>query len=271
MFGEKHGLESANIPGGVSLRQLWHHLLLEGNVHGTTKAMVHDTVEQFPRNPRSDFLRSLLANQPTPPLGAEPVNPTDRPSPMFQGPNPAVTQPEALLFGDDLTLPVGKVAGVLRSIGRVMERASSICLLRVTSPVGGFFGTGFRIGPDFVLTNHHVLFPRGQKATKVRADFFFELDADDTPVTVQSLAGDVASIDAEPADDWGVLRVAGMAAAWPIISLTEAVAPSRGDAAYILQHPGGQMKRLGFVRNTISEVADRLVHYLTDTEPGSSE
>jgi len=52
--------------------------------------------------------------------------------------------------------------------------------------------------------------------------------------------------------------------------VTKGVVPSVNDNAYIIQHPGGQHKRLGFVRNTVSDVADRVVHYLTDTEPGSS-
>ena len=47
-------------------------------------------------------------------------------------------------------------------------------------------------------------------------------------------------------------------------------APKVGDLAYILQHPGGQQKRLGFVRNMISDVTPGVVRYLTDTEPGSS-
>ncbi len=47
-------------------------------------------------------------------------------------------------------------------------------------------------------------------------------------------------------------------------------APAVGDLTYILQHPGGHQKRLGFVRNTISDIKDGVVRYLTDTEPGSS-
>ena len=46
--------------------------------------------------------------------------------------------------------------------------------------------------------------------------------------------------------------------------------PRVGDLTYILQHPSGHQKRLGFVRNTISDVKDGVVRYLTDTEPGSS-
>ena len=43
-----------------------------------------------------------------------------------------------------------------------------------------------------------------------------------------------------------------------------------GEASYILQHPLGDRKRLGFVRNTVTDYNERVVHYLTDTQQGSS-
>ena len=46
--------------------------------------------------------------------------------------------------------------------------------------------------------------------------------------------------------------------------------PNDGDRAFIVQHPDGQQKRLGFVRNMITAVTDDRVQYLTDTQPGSS-
>jgi hypothetical protein len=55
-----------------------------------------------------------------------------------------------------------------------------------------------------------------------------------------------------------------------IVKLSEAVDPIKGEGAYILQHPGGRRKRLGFVRNQVSAVDERVLTYLTDTEPGSS-
>ena len=42
------------------------------------------------------------------------------------------------------------------------------------------------------------------------------------------------------------------------------------ESAYIIQHLGGQRKRLGFVRNQVSSFDERVIHYLTDTQEGSS-
>jgi hypothetical protein len=148
--------------------------------------------------------------------------------------------------------------------------APAICLLRVDNPLGTFFGTGFRIGEDLILSNHHVLFPKNIVATKVQADFGFDVDAGGASIAVTSLPGTVGTIRGEKPDDWAVIRIPGMKPEWPILPLDAAPAPAVGDLAYILQHPGGQQKRLGFVRNTISDIDDGVVKYLTDTEPGSS-
>jgi hypothetical protein len=83
----------------------------------------------------------------------------------------------------------------------------------------------------------------------------------------------VSTIVASEEDDWGVISVASGAElddAWPTISLKDAAEPVVGAPAYIVQHPLGSRKRLGYVRNQVSAVDDRTVHYLTDTQEGSS-
>jgi S1-C subfamily serine protease len=167
-------------------------------------------------------------------------------------------------------MPAGKVQNLIATLTKMIEIAPAVCLLRVENPFGSFFGTGFRIGDKMILSNHHVLFPKNQIATKVRADFGFDVDAKGVNIVVTPLPGTANTIMGEEADDWAVVEVPGMKATWPIVSLDGAPAPQIGDLAYILQHPGGQQKRLGFVRNTISDIDHRVVKYLTDTEPGSS-
>jgi hypothetical protein len=44
----------------------------------------------------------------------------------------------------------------------------------------------------------------------------------------------------------------------------------RSQPAYIIQHPSGDRKRLAYTRNQITAFDDRVVHYLSDTQPGSS-
>src|SRR4030095_4414197 len=82
---------------------------------------------------------------------------------------------------------------------------------------------------------------------------------------------DVNTIVTNKDDDWGVIRAKKpLLDTWPVVKLSEAIAPTKSAAAYIIQHPAGERKRLGFVRNQVSSFDDRVVHYLTDTKEGSS-
>ncbi|MDB5530334.1 MAG: hypothetical protein JWR51_3437 [Devosia sp.] len=249
------------IEPGQSPLNLWFVLLEKLAAAGQVRNAVEVTRERFPNNPKTSFLESLLADEPAPVDAAVGSNP------KF---NDSVTEPEALLFHDDLTMPTGKIPGLIATLTRMSELAPAICLLRVKNLAGSFFGTGFRIGDDKVLTNHHVLWPKSQIAAEVHADFGFDVDASGASLAVISINGDVGTIKGEEDDDWAVIAIPGMDKNWPVLSLSAATVPKVGDAAYILQHPAGQQRRLGFVRNTISDVDEARVKYITDTEPGSS-
>ncbi|MFP3604670.1 trypsin-like peptidase domain-containing protein [Paraburkholderia sp. SIMBA_053] len=265
LLTQPFGVDPLNVPSGLSARNLWYLLLQMLAAQGTVRATVQAARDRTPNNPRAPFLEALLKDK-LAPVSAEPV-PAPGANAQFDD---SVTEPEALLFFDDLTMPVGQVPNLLATLGGLLERASAVCLLRVENGFGRFFGTGFRIGPKLILTNHHVLFPKSMLATRVQADFGFDVDATGASLPVTSLAGISNSIRGEKPDDWAVVEVDDLDPRWATLPLAAEPVPKVGEAAYILQHPGGQQKRLGFVRNTISDVADGVVRYLTDTEPGSS-
>jgi hypothetical protein len=264
-FTAPFGINELDIPPGLSAMNLWHELLERLAVQGKVRPMVKEARDRTPGNPRAPFLDALLADKPAP-VSAEPV------SDKGPGFDDNVTEPEALLFFDDLTMPVGKIGNLIKTLNALVTLAPAICLLRVSNAFGSFFGTGFRISDTQLLTNHHVLFPRGAVAAGAVADFGFDVDENDVGMPVISLPCAVATIKGDKANDWAVVEAAGMPAPdkCPIIPLDGGAIPMVGQATYILQHPGGQRKRLGFVRNTITDVDDGLVRYLTDTEPGSS-
>ncbi len=263
LFAQPFGIDPLTIQPNLSPINLWHDLLAALAILNRVRDAVQATRDQYPRNARAPFLDALLADQAAP-VSAEP---TTVHGAAFDD---SVTKAEALLFFDDLTMPAGKVPNLIATLTRMIEIAPAVCLLRVENPFGSFFGTGFRVGDGLVLTNHHVLFPKKQVATTVRADFGFDVDVHGASAAVTSLAGTPSTIQGEAADDWAVIEVHGMDPDWPVLALDAAPAPKVGDLAYILQHPGAQQKRLGFVRNTISDVDDGVIRYLTDTEPGSS-
>jgi S1-C subfamily serine protease len=184
------------------------------------------------------------------------------------------TELEALLFRDDLSISIGRVPMLIKTLEILTEVSKSVCLIRVegVDDEGPFLaeGTGLRIAKDLVLTNHHVLKPRDRKPTAVKVLFGFDQGSDDSELLAKPLAADLASIVTDAADDWGIIRVPEIPAAWPSIQLANEPPFKEGDGAFIVQHPKGARKRLGFVRNTITGSDDRVVWYLTDTQQGSS-
>jgi hypothetical protein len=261
---EPLGIDGSRLPPNLSPLDLWHQLLVDLARHGEVRSLVEKVRNQFPNNPRRPFFDALVTD----------TFPTISAEPHFKSKSrfdDAVTDREALLFFDDLTIPVGSLPKLIDTLQKMMALAPSVCLLKVKNPIGIFFGTGFRVSKGLLLTNHHVLFPENILATEVRADFGFDIDAKGASLNVVSLLCSVQTIKGEKAHDWATVEVPDMYGRdWPIIPLEPAIVPKVGDLAYILQHPGGQQKRLGFVRNMISDVDDFFLRYLTDTQPGSS-
>jgi V8-like Glu-specific endopeptidase len=171
------------------------------------------------------------------------------------------------------TIQIGRVPGLIATLQRLVALAPAVCRLVVDVNGLGKHGTGFRIGPDLLLTNWHVLHrtDNDTRATAVTAEFGYEDDGSGGVIAPTVIPCDVESIVSNKADDWAVIHVKqSLADAWPVAKLSESVAPTLSAAAYIIQHPGGERKRVGFVRNQVSFFDDRVVHYLTDTQAGSS-
>ena len=53
------------------------------------------------------------------------------------------------------------------------------------------------------------------------------------------------------------------------ISRNSALA-TRNDPVNIIQHPAGRQKEIAIHENKVKRVLDKVIHYETDTEPGSS-
>jgi endonuclease G len=128
-------------------------------------------------------------------------------------------------------------------------------------------------GAPVVLTNHHVLFDWSdgeRRASRVEVWFSYETGVDG-PKPVSAARADPTTIVGRRDTDWAIVRLAEpMPAGWPSLSLRPSSPPEVDTPAFIIQHPGGRMKQVGLTRNQIQLVDERVVHYLTDTEAGSS-
>jgi V8-like Glu-specific endopeptidase len=157
---------------------------------------------------------------------------------------------------------------------RGVELGAGVCRLLVTLSGDKYYGTAFRIAPDLLLTNHHVLFDHDHgdaQATAVEAWFGYERSFAGLDMPYMIVMADPASIIGQKDHDWAVVRTADpMPAQAPVIALTGSRPVTVDDRVYIIQHPGGAPKKIGMIHNVVRFVDDDVVQYLTDTEGGSS-
>jgi V8-like Glu-specific endopeptidase len=156
-----------------------------------------------------------------------------------------------------------------------LDRARSVCRLVpwfAEHRIGS--GTGFRIGPDLILTSHHILFDwaRGSsRALAVDAWFNYEVDEQGMPRKKVEIACDPASVVGEHEHDWAVIRTKEpIPDAFPALPLGEIRPPEIGDRVSIIQHPQRLPKKVAFQHNLIRDVKPDRILYWTDTEEGSS-
>jgi endonuclease G len=170
-------------------------------------------------------------------------------------------------------------------LDRGRRAANSVCRIVIQSDEGEAYGTGFLVGPRLLLTNNHVIQSIDQ-AGECRAQFGYEVDAEGVPSEPVSfsLKPDEAFYTSTELDftlvavarrsDGGVpLERFGWLTLLPISGKVV-----DGEAVSIIQHPGGQRKQIAIHSSEVivlpsaqaGNQAGQMIHYSTDTEPGSS-
>lgn len=153
-----------------------------------------------------------------------------------------------------------------RTVGRVVIRGSD-------GRVAGY-GTGFLVSPHLLLTNHHVL-PSADVAAGSTLELDFQRSLDGGPLPVVELRFDPARFFvADRSLDFAVVAVAGApgsTAPYGWCRLTDAQGTVVvGECVTIIQHPRGREKEVVLRGNTLVDIPEQVLHYVTDTEPGSS-
>lgn len=159
-------------------------------------------------------------------------------------------------------------------LGVGLERSRSVCRLRAVCGPKSLHGTAALIGPDLLLTNHHVLhdWDAGDRLpAAVEAWFDFELDQAGVTRQMTVVPCDAATIDGDREHDWAVIRTAGpLPPSSAVLDLCGAAPPRRDDYVFIIQHPDGGPKMIGLSHNLVRYVDDNVLQYWTDTKAGSS-
>ena len=171
-------------------------------------------------------------------------------------------------------------------LARGIEASNAVCRIRVPGADGGWYGTGFLVGPGLLMTNHHVLNSRDE-ASQAEAEFGFEHDVEGVlrePVQFNLNPAavfftdkyyDITLVAVTEYSDGGVpLERFGYLPLFPISGKG-----LQNEWVSIPQHPGGQPKQMTVRASKIVELdADQVpgldtqtfIHYISDTEPGSS-
>ncbi|MFI0242787.1 trypsin-like peptidase domain-containing protein [Streptomyces sp. NPDC016845] len=155
-----------------------------------------------------------------------------------------------------------------------LDRSRSICRVRSTFDGRQSYGTGSLIGPDLLLTNHHVLHDwdgDGRAARTVEAWFDYELDQAGRTRPLSVVSCEPVTIVGDGEHDWAVVRTSAPPPnTSAVLDLTLASPPREDDYVFIIQHPDGGPKMIGLSHNLVRYVDDDVIQYWTDTKAGSS-
>ncbi len=157
-----------------------------------------------------------------------------------------------------------------RSVGRVVLRN------RAGREIG--YGTGFKVAPNLLLTNHHVLETDSIAETSL-VEFDYELDETGSPRPTTRFALDpgglyisdrgldfaLVAIGAEPIFGQGQLQSYGF-----LRLIREEGKVNPGEFVTIIQHPSGLPKQIALRENRLLSIEDLVLWYQSDTAQGSS-
>ena len=198
---------------------------------------------------------------------------------------PEIVRKEAIGHQDD-TVAFGFLASALlvgRSVGRISVPRFDNGTQRMLGNGRPWImnGTGWLIGADLLVTNHHVVNARDATETTpastsdlskqaVGSTVVFDFDAEGA----QGESISVKALEAVNDDlDYAILRLASIPSQRPPLRL--GLDPVTMTAATylplnVIQHPRGLPKRIAFRNNLLSGADNDVLRYFTDTDFGTS-
>jgi endonuclease G len=160
-----------------------------------------------------------------------------------------------------------------------LARSAANAVGRIAYRTGQPLGSGFLISPRLLLTNNHVI-ARGEEAAGLAVEFNYELGIDGRPEAITRFALAPALLFlTNPEDDLDFTLVAlgerldgpGAIEDFGYCPLRDT--PDRhviGEFVNLVQHPAGDYKQVVLRENRLVWRSDHVLHYVADTEPGSS-
>jgi V8-like Glu-specific endopeptidase len=256
------GLNPGQIDFGGNAVLQWRSILAEARAEERLSALLSVVREMRP--PIGPRLDELLSSRPVLEPGTGQLDDLSGHGVGWKG----FGGERLIMAGNDTLLGIA-------FLGTGVDRSRSICRVTATfGPERAAHGTAALIGPDLLLTNHHVLHDwdrGGAAAVSVEAWFGYELDEAGQERQRSVVPCATETITGERDHDWAVVRTA-MAPPGDsfVLSLRGGAAPRPGDYVFIIQHPEGGPKMIALSHNLVRHVDSNVLQYWADTKAGSS-
>lgn len=217
----------------------------------------------------------------------EKVDPTGRPF-SDVGTEGGVDDPSQMLRGWTLETAIGRYLTSPVSLLQVLaERERAVAVIWAEGVdyegnEGTWSGTGFLVGPNLFLTNHHVLNSL-QVARGAKVEFNYEISAENLligngtrPRATQAFTLDpsrlfITSPALEGLDYTFVWIESAAQSAFGLIPMERSsFTVDEGSQAFVIHHPDGRPKEVSLDDTDIVSITTRVIHYSSDTMGGSS-
>lgn len=174
-------------------------------------------------------------------------------------------------------------ASVARLIVTRYENGHKVTFPGSAQPIQSF-GTGWLIGKQYIITNHHVINARSEGEPN-SSESDLRKQAENTIVQFdydsENAAGVISAVEslstwvewnATPDLDFAILQLEEPSPRTPLLLAPQALqqAGEKNLPVNIIQYPGGNPKSLGVRNNLISSLDEWQLRYFTDTMRGSS-
>lgn len=217
----------------------------------------------------------------------EEVNPAEGPF-SDVGAKGGVDDPSKMLRGWTLEAAVGRYITSPASLLQILaqrERAVAIVTaegIDYSGSEGRWSGTGFLVGPNLFLTNHHVL-NSASVARSAKVEFNYAISPENLllgnaarPRATQAFTLDPGRLFVtSPAKDgldytfvW--IENAAHTAFGSIPMERSSFTVDEGSQAFVIHHPDGRPKEVSLDDTDIIGIKTRIIHYTSDTMRGSS-
>lgn len=157
--------------------------------------------------------------------------------------------------------------------------SEAVCRISIRNNKGNIvgYGTGFLLSDDVLMTNNHVI-ENESVALNCIAEFNYQDDENFMPCPTYHFRLDPETLFITNEElDYTLVAVAKNTSGgknlsdFGFIPLKEQAGKIlEGEYVSIVQHPSGGPKSVTLRENQVSNMLDNFIHYLTDTEPGSS-